>query len=157
MGRQAAWNNEARAYLGASRLLRPAPADVLIRQGAADRSPLVRRAAAHGLVHTASSSVCAGHLGPAVSGCSELRRQLFCVAASDWINARLLPFRKLDRQQPTLLAQFQRAVKGMPRNRRARCPVHLVASFDRKVWTKESEGTIRRGFVRLIASTHERA
>src|SRR5262249_25815769 len=99
---------------------------------------------------------CAGHPGPAVSGCSELRHQLFCVAASDWINARLLPIRKLDRQQPTLLAQFQRAVKGMPRNWRARRPVHLVASFDRKAWTKESEGTIRRAFVRLIASAQIR-
>src|SRR5215831_17454564 len=67
---------------------------------------------------------CAAHLGPAVSGCSELRHQLFCAAASDWINARLLPIRKLDRQQPALLAQFQRAVKSVPRNRRARCPVH---------------------------------
>jgi hypothetical protein len=34
---------------------RPAPVDVLIRQGAADRSPLVRRAAAYGLVKHAMS------------------------------------------------------------------------------------------------------
>ena len=46
---------------------------------------------------------CTGHLGPIVSGCSELHHQLFCVAASDWINARLLSIRKLDRQQPTLV------------------------------------------------------
>src|SRR5215469_6901231 len=98
---------------------------------------------------------CAAHPGPAVAGRSELRHQLFCIAASDWINTRLLLIRKLDRQQPSLLAQFQRAVKSVSRNRRARCPVHLVASFDRKVWTKESKGTIRRAFVRLIASAQE--
>jgi hypothetical protein len=34
---------------------RPAPVDDLIRQGAADRSPSVRRAAAHGLVQHAAS------------------------------------------------------------------------------------------------------
>jgi len=34
---------------------RPAPVDVLIRQGAADRSPLVRRAAAEGLFQHAAS------------------------------------------------------------------------------------------------------
>ncbi len=34
---------------------RPAPVDVLLRQGAADRSPLVRRAAAYGLVQHAAS------------------------------------------------------------------------------------------------------
>jgi len=32
----------------------------------------------------------------------------------------------------------------------------LVASFDRKVWTKESVGTIRRAFVRLIASAQRK-
>lgn len=41
--------------LGRRAILRPAPVDVLIRQGAADRSPLVRRVAAHGLVRHAAS------------------------------------------------------------------------------------------------------
>jgi hypothetical protein len=36
-------------------IARPAPIDVLIRQGAEDRSPLVRRVAAHGLVQHAAS------------------------------------------------------------------------------------------------------
>jgi hypothetical protein len=44
-------------------------------------------------------------LGPAVSGWS-MPSAFFCFAASDWINARLLPIRKLDGQQSTLLAQF---------------------------------------------------
>jgi hypothetical protein len=36
-------------------IVRPAPVDVLIREGAADRNPLVRRVAAHGLVQHAAS------------------------------------------------------------------------------------------------------
>src|SRR2546428_10161672 len=51
-------------------------------------------------------------LTPLVSGCSELRHQLFCVAAFDRIKARLVPIWKLDRQQRALLAQFQRTVKS---------------------------------------------
>jgi hypothetical protein len=66
-------------------ILRPAPVDVLIRQGAADRSPLVRRAAAHGLVqHVASLSnieplisLFDSDKSPSVQGCMEyLARRL---------------------------------------------------------------------------------
>src|ERR1700676_1754185 len=77
----------------------------------------------------------------------------FGVPALDWIKARLLPIRKLDRQKPTLLAQLQRAVKNVRRKRKGGCLVHLLVSFDCKVWTKESEGRLRRAFVRLIASS----
>src|SRR5215831_9127397 len=49
-------------------------------------------------------------------------------------------------------AQFQRAVKSLPRSRRARCQVHLVTSFDHKAGRRRVEGTIRRASVRLIAS-----
>src|SRR5229473_2339241 len=93
------------------------------------------------------------HLGPAVPGCSKLRHQLFCVSAFDWIKARLLPIRKLDRQKPAVPAQLQRAVKSVRRNRRGGCLVHLIISFDCKVWTKESAGTFWRASVRLIASS----
>jgi hypothetical protein len=43
-------------------------------------------------------------LRPTIPGLGELRHQLFCVPACDWIKARLLPIWKLDRQQPGLLA-----------------------------------------------------
>src|SRR3979490_2188032 len=72
------------------------------------------------------------------------------VSAFDWIKARLLPIRKLDRQKPAVLAQLQRAVKSVRRNRRGGCLVHLTISFDCKVWTKESTGTFRRASVRLV-------
>src|SRR6202165_3743431 len=94
------------------------------------------------------------HLGPAVPGCSKLRHQLFRVSAFDWIKARLLPIRKLDRQEPAVPAQLQRALKSVRRNRRGGCLVHLIISFDCKVWTKENAGTFRRASVRLIASSH---
>src|SRR5450631_4310946 len=96
------------------------------------------------------------HLGPAVSGCGKLCHQLFRVSAFDWIEARLLPIRKLDRQKPTVLAQLQRAVKSIRRNRTGGCLVHLIISLDCKVWTKESTVRFRRAFVRLIASSHSR-
>src|SRR6202030_4234312 len=83
------------------------------------------------------------HLGPAVSGCSKLCHQLFRVSAFDWIEARLLPLRKLDRQKPAVLAQLQRAVKSIRRNRTGGCLVHLIISLDCKVWTKESTGRFR--------------
>jgi len=56
-----------------------------------------------------------------------------------------MAIRKLDRQQPAVLARFQRAVKSAPRGCRARCPVHLAVSFDCKFWTKENVGRFRRG------------
>jgi len=49
--------------LGRRSIVRPAPVDTLIRQGAADRSPLVRRVAAHGLVQHATSL---GYIEPLV-------------------------------------------------------------------------------------------
>src|ERR1700682_3480808 len=96
------------------------------------------------------------HLGPAVLGYSKLCHQLFRVSAFDWIEARLLPIRKLDRQKPAVLAQLQRAVKSIRRNRTGGCLVHLIISLDCKVWTKESTGRFRRAFVRLIASSQKR-
>jgi hypothetical protein len=50
--------------LGRRSVVRPIPVDTLIRQGAADRSPLVRRAAAHGLVQHATSL---GNIEPLVA------------------------------------------------------------------------------------------
>jgi hypothetical protein len=41
--------------LGRRSIDRPAPVDILIREGAADRNPLVRRVAAHGLVQHATN------------------------------------------------------------------------------------------------------
>jgi hypothetical protein len=62
----------------------------------------------------------------------------------DWIKARLLPIRKLDRQQPGLLAQLQRAVESIRGSGRGGCLVHLSISFVARLWTKESEGRLRR-------------
>jgi hypothetical protein len=50
--------------LGRRSVVRPIPVDTLIRQGAADRSPLVRRGAAHGLVQHATSL---GNIEPLVA------------------------------------------------------------------------------------------
>src|SRR5450631_1415641 len=96
------------------------------------------------------------HLGPAVSGRSKLCHKLFRVSAFDWIEARLLPIRKLDRQKPAVLAQLQRAGKSIRRNRTGGCLVHLIISLDSKVCTKESTARFRLAFVRLIASSQKR-
>ncbi len=45
--------------------------------------------------------------GHAVPRCVQLRHQHFGIAAFDWMQARIIPSRNLDRQEPVVLAQLQ--------------------------------------------------
>src|SRR3974390_961446 len=99
--------------LNAPRLKAPRPRERVIAYFVAERDHRQRTA----------------RLRPTIPGLGELRHQLFCVPACDRIKARLLPIRKLDRQQPGLLAQLQRALENIRGSGRGGCLVHLSISF----------------------------
>ncbi len=69
------------------------------------------------------------HFGPTVAGRGELQHQPFPVPTFDRIRARLLLIRKLDGQQPGLLAQLQRTVESARGNCRGGRLIHLSISF----------------------------
>src|SRR5262245_792932 len=96
----------------------------------------------------------ATHLRPAITCRDKLCHQTFAVAAFDRIDARLLMIRKLDTQQPRVLAQLQGAEEPIHWSCGVSCSIHLPVSPSRPIttWTKEIAGKLRRPSSRLIAS-----